>query len=137
MFFVMIRRSPISTRTDTLFPYTTLFRSRTGLRRRPQPRRGRRHPSMPRRDGQGAPVPCQGEAAQRGPGPGRRDRRAGGREAMIDPPDQGRDCVLAWEAMPHALQGNLTRPQARSEEQTAELQSLMRISYADFFLKKK
>src|SRR3546814_12624908 len=32
--------------------------------------------------------------------------------AMIDPPDQGKDCVLAWEAMPHALQGNLTRPQA-------------------------
>lgn len=31
---------------------------------------------------------------------------------MIDPPDQGKDCVLAWEAMPHALQGNLTRPQA-------------------------
>src|SRR3546814_9729311 len=100
---------------------------------RPQPRRVRRHPSMPRRDGQGAPVPCQGEAAQRGPGPGRRDRRARGREVMIDPPDQGKDCVLAWEAMPHALQGNLTR----SEEHTSELQSLMRISYAVFCLKKK
>src|SRR3546814_14913414 len=34
MFFLMIRRPPISTRTDTLFPYTTLFRSR-------QPRKGR------------------------------------------------------------------------------------------------
>src|SRR3546814_15879377 len=67
---------------------------------------------MPRRDGQGAPVPCQGEAAQRGPGPGRRDRRARGREVMINPPDQGKDCVLAWGAMPHALQGHLTRQQA-------------------------
>src|SRR3546814_19840616 len=38
-FFLMIRRPPISTRTDTLFPYTTLFRSRHGLRL-PQ-RRGR------------------------------------------------------------------------------------------------
>src|SRR3546814_20863963 len=64
------------------------------LRRRPQPRRGRRHPSMPHRDGQGAPVPCQGAAAQRGPGPGRRDRRAGGREAMIYPPDHGTDCEI-------------------------------------------
>src|SRR3546814_20947228 len=31
-FFLMIRRPPISTRTDTLFPYTTLFRSRVKLR---------------------------------------------------------------------------------------------------------
>src|SRR3546814_11533792 len=32
-FFLMIRRPPRSTRTDTLFPYTTLFRSRPGERR--------------------------------------------------------------------------------------------------------
>src|SRR3546814_17243469 len=34
VFFLMIRRPPRSTRTDTLFPYTTLFRSRTDRRRR-------------------------------------------------------------------------------------------------------
>src|SRR3546814_6479972 len=39
VFFLMIRRPPRSTRTDTLFPYTTLFRSRLGLARRS----GQRH----------------------------------------------------------------------------------------------
>src|SRR3546814_16368758 len=41
-FFLMIRRPPRSTRTDTLFPYTTLFRSRQDPRRRPD---GARHVS--------------------------------------------------------------------------------------------
>src|SRR3546814_15860728 len=44
-FFLMIRRPPRSTRTDTLFPYTTLFRSRDGRRRAPRaPRRTGRRP---------------------------------------------------------------------------------------------
>src|SRR3546814_7943394 len=72
----MIRRPPRSTRTDTLFPYTTLFRSSD-------------------------PV----------------DRGSGGTGRLDD--DGGRDC------------GD------RSEEHTSELQSLMRISYAVFCLKKK
>src|SRR3546814_13428255 len=38
-FFLMIRRPPRSTRTDTLFPYTTLFRSRHRVGHRPRPRR--------------------------------------------------------------------------------------------------
>src|SRR3546814_4635880 len=76
--FLMIRRPPRSTRTDTLFPYTTLFRSR-GVRR----------------DG-GDETDCQGQRAR---------------------PSSGRA--------------------ARSEEHTSELQSLMRISYAVFCLKKK
>src|SRR3546814_17579264 len=42
-FFLMIRRPPRSTRTDTLFPYTTLFRSRTRQPRRPE---GRRPPGV-------------------------------------------------------------------------------------------
>src|SRR3546814_15769005 len=52
--FLMIRRPPRSTRTDTLFPYTTLFRSlwRRRPRRPPRPRLGRRHradhPLLPR-----------------------------------------------------------------------------------------
>src|SRR3546814_9543873 len=97
----MIRRPPRSTRTDTLFPYTTLFRSpppaRAGARRdaarAPRGRvRGRGRP-------RGRLRPGRGRAARQGD----RDRRA----------------------------------DARSEEHTSELQSLMRISYAVFCLKKK
>src|SRR3546814_14129412 len=86
-FFLMIRRPPRSTRTDTLFPYTTLFRSDSSGHR----------PARP--------------AARR-----RREARRRGRRQI-------------------ARHG---RPMAgRSEEHTSELQSLMRISYAVFCLKKK
>src|SRR3546814_5496798 len=88
VFFLMLRRPPRSTRTDTLFPYTTLFRSW--------------HPS-------GSPCPGQGSRESR------RSRSAGssGRPPTADIYTQ------------------------RSEEHTSELQSLMRISYAVFCLKKK
>src|SRR3546814_7706129 len=76
-FFLMIRRPPRSTRTDTLFPYTTLFRS-TG-------------------------PPSGGISA--------------GNLASCSRNDDEKAC--------------------RSEEHTSELQSLMRISYAVFCLKKK
>src|SRR3546814_16327324 len=78
LFFLMIRRPPRSTRTDTLFPYTTLFRS-----------------GMPR---------------------------------------QGPQCLLQLSIPSQASQ---RRYGWRSEEHTSELQSLMRISYAVFCLKKK
>src|SRR3546814_15171240 len=104
LFFLMIRRPPISTRPATLFPYATLFRS--GAVRRVAI--GQRHP--PHRP---QPQPDRGQerhAAQRPtPGPARR-RRA--------------------QSLPVA-------PAHRSEEHTSELQSLMRISYAVFCLKKK
>src|SRR3546814_7203199 len=80
----MIRRPPRSTRTDTLFPYTTLFRSKP------------RHRALLQRR--------TGEASQRRP-----------------------DSRFLVGADRHA----------RSEEHTSELQSLMRISYAVFCLKKK
>src|SRR3546814_15544001 len=84
-FFLMIRRPPRSTRTDTLFPYTTLFRSRE-----------RRQMPMP---------------------PG-----------LISVPQRhGATASL----------GTKSSPSPRSEEHTSELQSLMRISYAVFCLKKK
>src|SRR3546814_8375361 len=73
LFFLMIRRPPRSTRTDTLFPYTTLFRS------------------------------------------------------------VGREQSLGRRAAPFLHGGD----EDRSEEHTSELQSLMRISYAVFCLKKK
>src|SRR3546814_6106585 len=76
----MIRRPPRSTRTDTLFPYTTLFRSRSGK------------PPRPFSD------------------------KSSGSERHLK---KWKKCGL------------------RSEEHTSELQSLMRISYAVFCLKKK
>src|SRR3546814_13227037 len=96
-FFVMIRRPPRSTRTDTLFPYTTLFRS-------PGRRRGRE------RDPAGRPGGRGGDPAL--PLPDRRD-------AARDTTERG------------------CRPAGRSEEHTSDIQSLMRISYAVFCLKKK
>src|SRR3546814_3876559 len=85
----MIRRPPRSTRTDTLFPYTTLFRSIAV-----QPFR---HVIV---------------------------------EVLLRPQDAGES--LALDAA-QILIGDCLR----SEEQTSELQSLMRISYAVFCLKKK
>src|SRR3546814_18341148 len=68
VFFLMIRRPPRSTRTDTLFPYTTLFRSRTRAER---PRQGGN-------DGGCAGAAGRAEAAGRA---GRASRGAGGAEA--------------------------------------------------------
>src|SRR3546814_9837525 len=100
----MIRRTPRSTRTDTLFPYTTLCRS------------GR------------------------------------GQEAWLPQMLQGVPFRVTWRARLCAVQGNRRvaradrrpdvpshedNPTCRSEEHTSELQSLMRISYAVFCLKKK
>src|SRR3546814_3129092 len=105
----MIRRPPRSTRTDTLFPYTTLFRSAADRRHpagHPECRavRGLHHRLLQAEAGCGA-------AAGRQADDGRQDRRT--RPRLADPAAD------------------------RSEEHTSELQSLMRISYAVFCLKKK
>src|SRR3546814_3974523 len=103
-FFLMIRRPPRSTRTDTLFPYTTLFRSGEGLVGEPA------HPDL-------SPL---------------------GRQVVGS---DGVDVLVGHDGEPHRDQLGVTdglgsgRP--RSEEHTSELQSLMRISYAVFCLKKK
>src|SRR3546814_5515211 len=103
----MLLRPPRSTRTDTLFPYTTLFRSPHPP---PDPHdpEGRRRPDRRARDDVAPPV-------LQLPRPPRRVQR------------------LPVLAVPRA--GGGARP--RSEEHTSELQSLMRISYAVFCLKKK
>src|SRR3546814_5427861 len=111
-FFLMIRRPPRSTRTDTLFPYTTLFRSipvQVGAGGHP-------HHAAFRRQ-----VLGQGLRHRRRPA---RGRRLGGERPVRPAGGRGRP-------RPPAV-----RP-ARSEEHTSELQSLMRISYAVFCLKKK
>src|SRR3546814_10617609 len=96
-FFLMIRRPPRSTRTDTLFPYTTLFRS----------------------------------------------AHAEGRPSIIATFDPHPVRFFRPDVPPFRLTTLEQRQElylaagARSEEHTSELQSLMRISYAVFCLKKK
>src|SRR3546814_10060167 len=109
-FFLKNRRPPRSTRTDTLFPYTTLFRSRQHL----QPER-RRPP---------------GRARQRST-PARQDQRG---RIDLRPRLGDRRPVAPGEGRPRHGEAGRRR---RSEEHTSELQSLMRISYAVFCLKKK
>src|SRR3546814_8658358 len=101
----MIRRPPRSTRTDTLFPYTTLFRSTQRVLGQPQLSQLRRL--------------CAHRNIRIG---ARRIDRTRTKAAL-------RDDVLGG--------GLVALPSSRSEEHTSELQSLMRISYAVFCLKKK
>src|SRR3546814_6665845 len=102
--FLMIRRPPRSTRTDTLFPYTTLFRS----------------------DADDVLVTID------------RALREGGHDPVAKRIEDG---PVAVEARDRNAAAGLDMPPffgiRRSEEHTSELQSLMRISYAGFCLKKK
>src|SRR3546814_12766298 len=102
----MIRRPPRSTRTDTLFPYTTLFRSCWLDQREPHIGGAR-----PVAQAIGSALPH-----------GRRDRPGGNRFAH----PEARRRLHALAADPYR------RGLGRSEEHTSELQSLMRISYAVF-----
>src|SRR3546814_7556432 len=112
----MIRRPPRSTRTDTLFPYTTLFRSRavatTITITRP------------------ISTSIHGDTIVL-PDSGRRHERAASR----DRPPTALDLWLLEEAS--TTNRPTRRPDRGSEEHTSELQSLMRISYAVFCLKTK
>src|SRR3546814_8791375 len=114
-FFLMIRRPPRSTRTDSLFPYTPLFRSRQ------EPVGGALwpHGNNLRNLGPSVQSLCGGACPAQ-------PRRPAGPHRLFG-----------------ALHGRLRRGRiaeiggSRSEEHTSELQSLMRISYAVFCLKKK
>src|SRR3546814_5741598 len=119
----MIRRPPRSTRTDTLFPYTTRFRAGQD----PPPRRRGDAPASHLlqeadavsavAEGEGTPAPVSSSALRM--------------EA---------DALNAFlaEAFPNSASGTRGRVVSaeRSEEHTSELQSLMRISYAVFCLTK-
>src|SRR3546814_4882688 len=118
----MIRRPPRSTRTDTLFPYTTLFRSQHSG---DAPHR-RFHAS---RDDHGLAPPVGGRGA------------AEDHVAAVAEPGLARDgCGVLGHRQTLAGEGGLRGLERgglyRSEEHTSELQSLMRISYAVFCLKK-
>src|SRR3546814_5067241 len=114
LFFLMIRRPPRSTRTDTLFPYTTLFRSLT--------RREDGCPAWIRTTIDGVRV--RSLAVRRR---GNKARDLGGGFPRVKG-TIGRAARRLLRRMCDAC---------RSEEHTSELQSLMRISYAVFCLKKK
>src|SRR3546814_5695434 len=127
----MIRRPPRSTRTDTLFPYTTLFRSADRQRpvddrdaERPQPGGSGRLPvaALHRRkdeedqaEHEGKMDPAVHGLLQKAEACGIVVKERQREQAATDDPARGR----------------------RSEEHTSELQSLMRISYAVFCLTKK
>src|SRR3546814_1115831 len=113
----MIRRPPRSTRTDTLFPYTTLFRS-GGEPASGGKRLGNRQPGEAR----GGEEPVQPVPATRLGG----QPKHGGADEIRHTP-----CFLRMACR------DVAADRIRSEEHTSELQSLMRISYAVFCLKKK
>src|SRR3546814_5562978 len=137
LFFLMIRRPPRSPRTDTLFPYTTLFRSPPRLRLRTDDGRAGppgRPPRECRGKGEGACRPMgRRQAEPRGDRP--RYGSAGG-EAWAFGSSQG-GALPAGRRRSARPRPAAVRREARSEEHTSELQSLMRISYAVFCLKKK
>src|SRR3546814_10721234 len=119
----MIPRPPRSTRTDTRFPYTTLFRSLPEPLFHHQPRKDARraqrslHPDLRKEafepPGDAADPRSRGPVGSPAADHRRGHRRRSARDAGGQPPAR------------------------RSEEHTSELQSLMRISYAVFCLKKK
>src|SRR3546814_4958437 len=121
----MIRRPPRSTRTDTLFPYTTLFRSRSQPISAAQPASGGQF----LRD----PGDIDARADRDDPQSFRRgnDDR-GGRAKRRHAPA----CENPWSGYTNGAGAMVERRNDRSEEHTYELQSLMRISYAVFCLKK-
>src|SRR3546814_945001 len=100
----MLRRPPRSTRTDTLFPYTTLFRS-VGI--------SRNHSGA-------TPIATGTSASKKAATVQPHRHRASNSPSNTATPSSGRKDASG-----------------RSEEHTSELQSLMRISYAVFCLKKK
>src|SRR3546814_7186190 len=119
----MLRRHPRATRTDTLFPYTTLFRSTGSL---------------------WSPA-AQAELPYRAGGllsAGFLDREPTHREVMegiAAPASIAADApvLIFWTGSWGLRKGDRQVLTIRSEEHTSELQSLIRISYAVFCLKKK
>src|SRR3546814_5455624 len=111
----MSRRPPGPTRTDALFPHTTLFRSRS-----PGAPAGRRRRALPVADP---------ETDRRTEGIGRMNDHNNPPSLIDDEPEESGAPAIGGET------GQQLR--SRSEEHTSELQSLMRISYAVFCLKKK
>src|SRR3546814_4459217 len=106
-FFLLLRRPPISTRTDTLFPYTTLFRS-GGEAEQGREEQGWFHGNPPGSFLVSIVARCSAQIA----------------------------AAIVWKCLTRSTSQASSSGVIRSEEHTSELQSLMRISYAVFCLKK-
>src|SRR3546814_6246062 len=106
----MIRRPPRSTRTDTLFPYTTLFRSPIQL------------------------LDFEPRAAHQVPLLIRMEKTERALSKAINSGDSDLIDLVLLSTPLNANPDNLRGNQRRSEEHTSELRSLMRISYAVFCL---
>src|SRR3546814_13695034 len=110
LFFLMIRRPPRSTRTDTLFPYTTLFRSSSD--------------------------DDEEKSNEDGDGNADSDLKRLGDDMDVKLSKKDRHGKLVQEIL-RQQEDDVAQAKDRSEEHTSELQSLMRISYAVICLKKK
>src|SRR3546814_2929879 len=111
----MMRRPPRSTRTDTLFPDTTLFRSYVQVERLKPPRQV-----------EAAALVLTAAAEIQNPASFRQQRALSLQKLVnVEPAQAVAEVTELWQ------------PRQRSEEHTSELQSLMRISYAVFCLKKQ
>src|SRR3546814_3778451 len=115
----MLRRPPGSTLTDTLFPYTTLFRSRQYVDKRGGALAGSGRTGKGRHGGAAFYASRVTKARPSGYGTGKLVRRGN-----LNGPGKQKACSRRFLFL-------------RSEEHTSELQSLMRSSYAVFCLKKK
>src|SRR3546814_17749267 len=147
-FFLMIRLPPRSTLTDTLFPYTTLFRSRSDRSAGSRRNINRRSPA-PWRGQCRSFSAAQACLRQRCCCSVRLDRsscRSSTRRTsrsptfVFHPPrstSRPRCSSTSKMHSRHCPRWHWSFPRTRSEEHTSELQSLMRISYAVFCLKKK
>src|SRR3546814_3137845 len=135
LFFLLIRRPPRSTRTDTLFPYTTLFRSVANVA-------GKGSCDFVR--DVAAPFPVMVFMRMMGFPPERFDDFRALADQFFnarDPQQIGTVSQMIIAELMGLIEVKRAAAEAggekRSEEHTSELQSLMRISYAVFCLKKK
>src|SRR3546814_6426227 len=131
--FFMIRRPPRSTRPDTLFPYTTLFRSPAtpGLHAGRPAAQARPAAAGPGRQRHAARTAAGGQREESA-------RHIGRTETAADPRAAHRHAGRAeyGQGLWREVRRHLSPAGERSEEHTSALQSLMRRSYAVFRVKK-
>src|SRR3546814_3657013 len=128
----MSRHPPRSTSNDTRFPYTTLFRSPKRPRQASAPSR-----AAPCNEDGAARPRYRGRSATRNEGSTGDSCKSAAPPAWARNNTSSRGRARSGKRRPHYVRTTIASAHPRSEEHTSELQSLMRISYAVFCLKKK